>query len=560
MKQVLTILILFCFHLSSSYGQSVNKVPAPAISPTVHLAVLAKVWGYLKYYHPTVLSGKYNWDDELVKILPIIQTCKSIKSRDSILLKWVSKLGAVNVSEKSGIDTSRTQLLPDYSWIKQPALTGELVSWLADIRHIQPPSEQYYVEFDSIPIPLFKNELSYANTPYPDTCYRLLSLFRFWNIIQYFYPYRDLSDWDHILTEYIPRFMNASNEKEYLLNVLSLVAHLHDGHANITSTHEVLESYKGTRCAPYEIRFIENKAVVTDYLDEFIPGNKRPENRSVLKKGDVIIKINNLPVADIIRKRLPYVSGSTYAAQLREIAIDLLRTNNPVVTVSVYRNNSIQQLRLRSYPIAQVDLNKRFHPTDTCFSMITEHIAYINPITLRSEYIPGIMDRIQHTKGLIIDFRLPPQENMTGIGDYLSDIPRSFAILSRARPDCPGLFTIWDTISIGKKNDISYRGKVILLTNEDTQSAAEFSTMAFRSIPGVRIIGSTTAGTDGDVTSFCLPGGINISITGLGVYYPDGGKTQQTGIKPDIECKPTISGIIKDKDELLEKAINLILN
>ena len=47
-------------------------------------------------------------------------------------------------------------------------------------------------------------------------------------------------------------------------------------------------------------------------------------------------------------------------------------------------------------------------------------------------------------------------------------------------------------------------------------------------------------------------------ISGIGVYYPDGTETQRVGIVPDIEVKSTIEGIKKGKDELLEKAIEII--
>ena len=47
-------------------------------------------------------------------------------------------------------------------------------------------------------------------------------------------------------------------------------------------------------------------------------------------------------------------------------------------------------------------------------------------------------------------------------------------------------------------------------------------------------------------------------ISSIGIYYPDGGETQRIGIVPDIEVKPTIDGIRNGKDELLEKAIELI--
>jgi C-terminal processing protease CtpA/Prc len=48
------------------------------------------------------------------------------------------------------------------------------------------------------------------------------------------------------------------------------------------------------------------------------------------------------------------------------------------------------------------------------------------------------------------------------------------------------------------------------------------------------------------------------AISGIGVYYPDGTPTQRIGIIPDIEVKPTINGIREGKDELLEKAIEVI--
>ena len=47
-------------------------------------------------------------------------------------------------------------------------------------------------------------------------------------------------------------------------------------------------------------------------------------------------------------------------------------------------------------------------------------------------------------------------------------------------------------------------------------------------------------------------------ISGTGVYYPDGSETQRVGVKLVMEVKPTIRGIIEGRDELLEKAIEMI--
>lgn len=111
---------------------------------------------------------------------------------------------------------------------------------------------------------------------------------------------------------------------------------------------------------------------------------------------------------------------------------------------------------------------------------------------------------------------------------------------------------------MGKRNKDHYKGKVIILVNEITQSSTEFHAMAYQVAPNAIVMGSTTAGADGNVSKFYLPGGIATLISGIGVYYPDGKEIQRIGIIPDIEVKPTIQGIKEGRDELMEKAIDII--
>jgi C-terminal processing protease CtpA/Prc len=110
----------------------------------------------------------------------------------------------------------------------------------------------------------------------------------------------------------------------------------------------------------------------------------------------------------------------------------------------------------------------------------------------------------------------------------------------------------------GSVNENYYKGKIVIIVNEESQSQAEYTTMAFSTAPNVTVIGSTTAGADGNISPIILPGYIYTYISGIGVYYPDGRETQRVGIVPDIEVKPTIQGIREGRDELLEKAIELI--
>ena len=136
--------------------------------------------------------------------------------------------------------------------------------------------------------------------------------------------------------------------------------------------------------------------------------------------------------------------------------------------------------------------------------------------------------------------------------------PTEFVTFTSTSLSKPGLFKFGEPLKVGVENSDYYKGKVVILINETTQSSAEYTTMALRVAPKATVIGSTTAGADGNVSAILLPGNIRTMISGIGVYYPDGRETQRVGILPDIVIKPTIAGIRAGRDEVLEKAIEVI--
>ena len=73
-------------------------------------------------------------------------------------------------------------------------------------------------------VPKFKNENPYPNLSMTDIGYRLLALFRYWNIIEYYYPYKYLihAEWNKILFEFIPLFIEANDNLSYKLSILKL--------------------------------------------------------------------------------------------------------------------------------------------------------------------------------------------------------------------------------------------------------------------------------------------------------------------------------------------------
>lgn len=76
----------------------------------------------------------------------------------------------------------------------------------------------------------------YSENSYPSSELRMLALFRFWNIVNYFFPYKSLMDksWDEILMEFIPKVETAKNDVEYHLTIAELVANCGDSHSSTT--------------------------------------------------------------------------------------------------------------------------------------------------------------------------------------------------------------------------------------------------------------------------------------------------------------------------------------
>ncbi|MGB5480775.1 MAG: peptidase S41, partial [Eudoraea sp.] len=57
------------------------------------LVLLGRVWGFLKYYHPQIAKGNYNWDYELFRFLPKYFNSKSKEEKDNLIINWIVSLG-----------------------------------------------------------------------------------------------------------------------------------------------------------------------------------------------------------------------------------------------------------------------------------------------------------------------------------------------------------------------------------------------------------------------------------------------------------------------------------
>ncbi|MEO2051502.1 MAG: S41 family peptidase [Allomuricauda sp.] len=519
------------------------------------LELLGKVWGFLKYHHPEIAKANYNWDYELFRILPKYIQTKNDTERNNLLIDWIASLGDLTACSKCGPTSKDAVIRPDHKWIEDQE--NPLREKLLDVYNNRSQGNHYYIGMaPGVGNPIFKNEAAYYLMPFPDDGYRLLSLFRYWNMIHYFFPYKHLTDkdWNDVLGEYIQLFLNAKNELQYEMAAIQLIGEVKDTHANIWEGAARLDEWKGSNYPPVHVRFIEDKLVVTDYY------NEEHKDEVGLEIGDVITKVNNRPVTEIVQERTKYYPASNHPTMLRDISTDLLRSNNNEIEILVAsKNKTLETKTLKLYPKDSLDTYRWYRREDfKSFKMLDNNIGYVTLQTIKEEDIPLIKKQFKDTKGIIIDIRNYPSTFVPfSLGSYFVSSSTPFVKFTNGSIDNPGEFVFTENLEIPNNGD-TYNGKLVVLVNELSQSQAEYTSMAFRAGDNTTIIGSTTAGADGNVSTIYLPGGMRTMISGIGVYYPNGEETQRIGIVPDIEVKPTIAGIRNGKDELLEKAIEII--
>ncbi len=538
-----------------------SKISISKLSPQQieNLDVLGKVWGMMKYYHPAVAKGKYNWDYELFRIMPKVLDADSKDKRDRVLVKWINSFGRLPQSNKQPKEDSLlVKVYSDFKWINDKTLLNKKLSGLLQkLKCAQTDSVNYYVSlFPNVENPNFQHENPYTDMHYPDAGYRILSLYRYWNMIQYYYPYKYLigEDWNKVLAEFIPVFVNAKNELEYQLAMLKLITRINDSHADIYQ-NKTIDSYRGIYFALAIVSFIEEKAVIRKTFDEI-----SEKGKSCLQEGDLLIKINGKTIEEKIKELTPIIPASNESTHLRDIGIYLLHSTDTILNIEFERNGIRFIKNVKCYILDSTLRNKLIlQKQPQAWKMLRDNIGYFYIGSLYRDSIALIMKKFEDTKGIVIDLRCYPTDHILyELGDYLMPQSTDFVKFTNVNISRPGDFSYKCTYKIGKENFNYYKGKIAILVNEYTQSAAEFNAMGFRVAPRAAVIGSTTAGADGNVSFIMLPGDIKTAISGIGVYYPDGRETQRVGIIPDIEVKPTIKGFQEGKDEVLEKAIEWI--
>ncbi len=407
-----------------------------------------------------------------------------------------------------------------------------------------------------LPGPVFRPDKTYPDMLAPDLSYRRLAVIRAWNVIHFFYPYLHLlDDWDAVLPQSLAAMEKADSARDYALAVLAMMAHVTDGHTSIYGHPEIVK-YFGAARLPLTLRWIEEAAVVTA-----VGGDEA--KAAGITPGDAITAVDGEPVPARIERLSRYVTASTKAALVNKICSRylLLGPAGPAV-LSVQSPGGdlrgVREVRLTRDPKAVVPLP----PAGDSVRILPGNLGYADLTSLKISEVDGMFERLKGTRGLILDMRGYPRGTAWSIAPYINTkaakVGAQFrrpqvGVVSEEEGDAGFFFS--QSLPLLRPGKELYTAPVVMIIDDRAISQSEHSGLFYEAANGTKFIGAATAGANGDVTGFTLPGGIHVGFTGHDVRHADGRQLQRIGLTPDIEAAPTRAGIRAGKDEVLERAM-----
>lgn len=565
-----------------------------------------RIWGIMKYYHPYVAKKKIDWDDSFTTYYSRIKSSGTVEEYNNELKSMLGEgklfprefseidkkhLAAIERGELSTLpnfkelaDTNVYKLKPDFSWIGKAegldASTKQLIyQVLLDHKKVQ---SKYATPFFFMRYLIVQNEAEIKGEL--TEAQRMLGLARYWNIFQYYYPYKHLMDqnWDVTLHEAIPKFLKTTSNAEYTIAVKQLSALTNDSHTSITALET---AHLDTVAKPDFKKYFSPGIIVNCENRKFYVVKSKYEG--VIQENDEILAINGKNVSEIIDSALSQFSLSGHES------VDVL-ANNAILgkfltpdslpdivlkrgdeTIEVKDIKGIKAMEYVLWLFPYLNAQKR---ADS-FKMYGESIAYYDLTTIKLSQLKKAYRAHRNAETMIFDMRGYPKHSSAPsfIPRILSKKPITIARFTKPSVDFPGAFKrgkerqtyfsefgmlafIKAPLGINAKivptfNRI-YKGKIIVLIDGGAQSHAETVCMMFKAYaPNATFIGSPTQGANGNVVHFAMPGGLDAGFAILNYHFPDGSRIQRVGVQPDIFIKPTAESKREGKDVVLERAL-----
>jgi hypothetical protein len=556
-----------------------------------HLRTYAKAYGYVKYFHPGDEASQIDWAKFSIYGAAKIEKCKTkeqvvaalnnlfspiapsvrfliSKNKPGYDLKlitpgntagyrltyWQHEGIEIGINPKNCYKSVRVGNGPNPGEGKifdaQPAFGQIITKEIGDDIYCQVPLVLYrndkntYPRADSLAFKQLKTEIENFDYKQDTLSLRLGNVINVYNVFQHFYPYFDVVNvkWDRELTKALSRCFTDVSTKDDLITLKKFTAPLKDGHIFV-STNQF-----GFGAPSIAWEWVEGKLVITHV-----------SNNPNINIGDIVTKIEGIQPEKYFEEINSRISAGTkerlnYRANIESLSgdygsvmkliingkpIDVVRYSNPYEMERVIRNN------------------------EKPYRQLGDSIWYLNMSAIEMDTINKLLPALEKCKAIICDARGYPKGNHEFITHLMQmdDTTTSWMQIPQIiYPDHDGIagykMENWIPMMKARKPYLGNK-KIVYIIDGRAISYAESCLGYIEGYKLATLVGQPTAGTNGNVNPFNLPGGYSISWTGMKVVKHNGSQHHGIGILPNVYVTKTIQGIKDGRDEFLDKAIEI---
>lgn len=380
-----------------------------------------------------------------------------------------------------------------------------------------------------------------------DRATRLADVALAWSTFQHFYPYFDVVkvDWPSELRRALIAAAKAPDARAFLDTLRLLVAALQDGHGNVFHASQNL-GYQ----IPLNWDWVQNRLVITA-VD--------PARANGLVRGDVVLSLNGRPVQQAIAAEEKLTSAATpqwkrwhamqfllAGAQDEEVRLKVQRARGGIANV-VLRRSVPWRGEIQA-------------PRPEKIAEVRPGIFYVDISRITDGDFVNALPDLAAARGIVFDLRGYPNHVSIRPLQHLTGEPARSAIFNIPEITLPDRRNLrfedggWPV----QPRSPQLTGNIAFLTDGRAISYAETYMGIVEAFHLADIVGATTAGTNGNINPFTLPGGYNVVWTGMQVLKQDGSRHHGVGIHPTVPVTRTLKGVIEGRDEVLERGIAVV--
>ncbi|WP_456278388.1 ABC transporter permease subunit [Bacillus sp. AK128] len=546
-----------------------------------NIATFAKVFGYVRYFHPSDQVVFTDWNTFASEGVSEIKNATDEQQLMAIIEKSFSQI-APTIQFTYKDEEAKNPFID----IQQDDPNVELVAWQhrglgkQDSPYISqrvaykpgtvagplfeglPKQEEIIVKKISenitmhLPLAIYRDEkmvLDNAemeffekNLPLDDVDVRVGNIIIAWNMIKHFYPYKSemKEPWDDVLIPALNETLKASTEQEYLDAFKKMLVATNDGNATIKilgSNEKIMLPFRAT---------IKNGNL------EIIAAS--PD--SPFRVGDIVLKKNGKPVSNQFMAIMDLETGSDQYRMYKAINSLISEYVGEKVNFTLKRGESEIDVEMNVTEEVEVDEFNR----NIAIEEMENGIYYVNLDGLKMKDLEPFMNELLQAKGVMFDLRGTPDPSTKVILSHLVKdqvIGAQYKIPHIIYPDLENLagydqlFTQNWTF---EPKEPSFKGKVVFLAYSGTHGLAESYLSVVEENNLAEIVGDMTAGSSGDIYKAKLPGNLVFTWTSMKVEKSNKDQFHGVGVRPTIPVQSSNEQSESIQDEYVEKGIEVI--